>query len=152
MLPLEPLLVRPMALSKRGLDLATAIGALLLLSPLLALVALLVKLTSSGPALFHQQRTGVGGKRFNIYKFRSMVTDAEVNKQWLMAFNEQDGPAFKIKNDPARDGRRPVLAENQHRRVAAVMECRAGRHVAGRAASASLQRGECLRPVAASAS
>lgn len=99
-LPLEPLLVQPMALGKRALDMTTAIVALLLLSPLLATVALLIKFTSCGPIFFHQQRTGIGGKRFKIYKFRSMITDAEVKKQWLMAFNEQDGPAFKIKNDP----------------------------------------------------
>jgi lipopolysaccharide/colanic/teichoic acid biosynthesis glycosyltransferase len=59
-----------------------------------------VKLTSRGPIFFSQLRTGLAGKPFRIYKFRSMTVDAESKKRLLLAFNEQDGPAFKIKHDP----------------------------------------------------
>jgi lipopolysaccharide/colanic/teichoic acid biosynthesis glycosyltransferase len=81
-------------------DVAGAATGIFLLSPVLILVALAVKLTSRGPIFFRQLRTGRGGKPFWIYKFRSMVADAEVRKDDLRQLNEQDGPAFKIKNDP----------------------------------------------------
>jgi exopolysaccharide biosynthesis polyprenyl glycosylphosphotransferase len=74
--------------------------ALSLLSPFLILIALLIKITSPGPVFFKQQRVGLRGRRFYIYKFRSMITDAEEKKAALASFNESDGPAFKIANDP----------------------------------------------------
>ena len=83
-----------------SLDLAGASIALILFSPIMAIVAIAIKLTSPGPILFKQKRPGLGGKVFEIYKFRSMCTDAEAKKKELMAMNEQDGPAFKIKSDP----------------------------------------------------
>ncbi len=85
---------------KRGLDMIVSSIALLLLAPLLAVVAVAVKLTSPGPVFFRQLRSGLGGRPFVCLKFRTMVVDAERRKAELMARNEQDGPAFKIRNDP----------------------------------------------------
>lgn len=93
-------LVQPIPFWKRGLDIVGAATALTIFSPLIALIALTIKLTKGGPVLFSQQRAGLGGKPFRIYKFRTMVVDAEAQKQALRKFSEQDGPAFKLKNDP----------------------------------------------------
>ena len=95
-----PLFERSMPLWKRGLDVVVAFAGLVVLAPLFALVALAIKLTSPGPVFFLQARSGRGGKPFLMWKFRSMVVDAEGRKKDLMAANEQDGAAFKIKNDP----------------------------------------------------
>lgn len=97
---LEPLLAPPMSPLKRAFDITAASLAILVLSPLLAAVALAIRLTSPGPALFKQRRSGRGGRPFVIYKFRTMVADAEAKKARLLAVNEQDGPAFKMKRDP----------------------------------------------------
>ena len=77
-------------------------GALLLgvLSPLFLLVALAVRLTSRGPVIFRQQRAGLNGRPFVMYKFRSMRADAEALKATLAAQNEMKGPVFKITADP----------------------------------------------------
>ena len=74
--------------------------ALLLLSPFLSGIAVLIKITSPGPVFFKQQRVGLRGRKFNIYKFRTMIADAEKQKASLACYNESDGPAFKIANDP----------------------------------------------------
>jgi len=76
-------------------------GVLLVLSfPVLALTAVAIKLTSPGPILFRQTRSGLNGRKFTVYKFRSMVADAEQMKEELKYFNEEDGPVFKMKDDP----------------------------------------------------
>jgi lipopolysaccharide/colanic/teichoic acid biosynthesis glycosyltransferase len=98
--PMEPLFFVPLPRWKRMLDVAGATFGLIALSPLLLSVAAAVKLSSPGPVLFRQRRTGHGGKPFMLYKFRSMVADAERRKADLHARNEQDGPAFKVKDDP----------------------------------------------------
>jgi exopolysaccharide biosynthesis polyprenyl glycosylphosphotransferase len=85
---------------KTILEVLMASAALLILSPFLAMVALLIRATSRGPVIFKQLRVGIRGRKFYIYKFRTMVTNAEKLKAALMEFNESDGPAFKIKNDP----------------------------------------------------
>jgi len=85
---------------KRWLDFAGALAALLLLSLPMALVALLIKLTSRGPVLFRQQRSGLNGQPFTIYKFRTMLTNAEQFQHELEAMNEMQGPVFKIAKDP----------------------------------------------------
>jgi lipopolysaccharide/colanic/teichoic acid biosynthesis glycosyltransferase len=97
---METLFVRRLPPGKRGLDIMGAGIGLLLLTPLFVLVAAAIKLTSPGPVLFSQMRGGWGGKPFRFFKFRTMVVDAEARKRDLMALNEQDGPAFKIKADP----------------------------------------------------
>jgi len=87
-------------LVKRGLDFILALAALVVFSPLLLVLAILVKLTSPGPVLFSQTRCGLGGRRFTLYKFRSMRADADLLREELAALNEVDGPVFKIRNDP----------------------------------------------------
>ena len=63
-------------------------------------IALLIKLTSPGPAIFRQQRSGLNGSPFTIFKFRTMATNAEQFKHELAAMNEMTGPVFKVTNDP----------------------------------------------------
>jgi lipopolysaccharide/colanic/teichoic acid biosynthesis glycosyltransferase len=98
--PMETLFAEGLPGWKRAIDIAGAAIGLLLLSPLFAMVAAAIKLTSPGPVLFRQKRSGLGGREFVMLKFRSMAVDAEARKSELAAMNEQDGPAFKIKNDP----------------------------------------------------
>jgi lipopolysaccharide/colanic/teichoic acid biosynthesis glycosyltransferase len=98
--PLAFLLVDPLPAWKRALDIACAVFGLLITAPLMAVIAVAIKLTSHGPVLFRQVRAGIGGMPFEIYKFRTMIVDAEARKRELMSLNEQDGPAFKIRNDP----------------------------------------------------
>jgi exopolysaccharide biosynthesis polyprenyl glycosylphosphotransferase len=74
--------------------------ALLLLSPFLLGIGMIIKITSPGPVFFKQQRVGLRGRKFYIYKFRTMIVDAEKQKAALAHYNESDGPAFKIANDP----------------------------------------------------
>jgi exopolysaccharide biosynthesis polyprenyl glycosylphosphotransferase len=85
---------------KRLFDIAASATALLLLSPLLVVVAILVKVTSRGPVLFKQERVGLFGRSFQMLKFRSMVENAEALKAGLLSANEQTGPVFKMKRDP----------------------------------------------------
>jgi len=99
-LALDKLFVQPMPLWKRTVDVVGAAVGLLLLLPLLCVVSLAIKLTSSGPLFFTQLRAGRGGKPFLIYKFRSMVVDAAAKQRELLSLNEQEGPVFKIKKDP----------------------------------------------------
>lgn len=87
-------------LVKRAIDLTVALAVLAVLSPLMLLTGLLVKLTSPGPVFFVQDRVGMNQRRFRLYKFRSMVADADQIKRDLAHLNENDGPAFKIQNDP----------------------------------------------------
>lgn len=87
-------------LVKRCLDAAFAAASLAVLGLPMALVSLLVKVTSKGPVLFRQQRCGLNGRLFTCYKFRSMVEGADSRRQELEHLNEKDGPAFKIRNDP----------------------------------------------------
>ncbi|MCC7086832.1 MAG: sugar transferase [Pirellulales bacterium] len=82
------------------MDVAGAAVGLIVLSPLFAAVAAAVKISSPGPVFFKQRRSGWGGQPFMMYKFRSMIVDAEGLKGELLAHNEQDGPAFKIECDP----------------------------------------------------
>jgi lipopolysaccharide/colanic/teichoic acid biosynthesis glycosyltransferase len=74
--------------------------ALLLLSPLLAVLALLIKGDSAGPALFYQERVGRGGQIFRMVKFRSMVATAQDDLAGLLDRNDGAGVLFKIKDDP----------------------------------------------------
>jgi exopolysaccharide biosynthesis polyprenyl glycosylphosphotransferase len=87
---------------KRLMDvaLATIVGALL--SPLMAAIALAIKLDSPGPVVFRQLRVGKGERQFWCYKFRSMYEGAENEQERLKAYNEADGPLFKMRDDPRR--------------------------------------------------
>jgi exopolysaccharide biosynthesis polyprenyl glycosylphosphotransferase len=87
-------------LLKRLGDFVMAAGLLTVLSPLYLLLALLIKLTSRGPIFYRQTRCGLGGRKFTLYKFRSMQPGADLRREELEALNEMDGPAFKIRDDP----------------------------------------------------
>jgi exopolysaccharide biosynthesis polyprenyl glycosylphosphotransferase len=87
-------------LLKRALDFVMAVMLLVLLSPLMALLALLIRLSSGAPVLYRQTRCGLSGRRFTLYKFRSMRPDADLDREELEALNEVDGPVFKISHDP----------------------------------------------------
>ena len=86
--------------AKRGLDAALAALSLAALSVPMMIVALLIRATSKGPALFRQERCGLNGRIFTCYKFRSMVEDAESRRKEVEHLNEKDGPAFKMRADP----------------------------------------------------
>ncbi|MDA8564145.1 sugar transferase [Mariniblastus sp.] len=85
---------------KRAIDIVGAGTGLVLLSPVLLAAAVAIKVSSPGPVLFKQKREGLGGRQFDILKFRTMVFDAEEKQASLRDVSEQDGPAFKLKNDP----------------------------------------------------
>jgi exopolysaccharide biosynthesis polyprenyl glycosylphosphotransferase len=85
---------------KRGIDIAGATLAIVAVSPLLVMTALVVKFTSPGPVLFKQPRYGYNRRRFLMYKFRTMVNDAEKRMGELEHLNEAAGPIFKIRKDP----------------------------------------------------
>lgn len=87
-------------LVKRLIDASVSLAVLIVLLPMMLLVAILIKLTSPGPVFFSQNRVGMNQRQFRLYKFRSMVADAEARKVDLQHLNERDGPAFKIENDP----------------------------------------------------
>ncbi len=87
---------------KRALDVALAALSLVVASPLMALVALAIKLDSPGPILLRQTRVGLNGKLFTVYKFRSMRVGADKELSRLQAHNEAQGPIFKMRNDPRR--------------------------------------------------
>ena len=86
--------------TKQLIDFAGAVAGLVVLSPLFAVIAVVIKRTSPGPVFFRQQRSGINGQPFTLYKFRTMVTNAEQLKHELAAMNEMKGPVFKVTNDP----------------------------------------------------
>lgn len=91
---------RRLLLFKKAFDFALAFALLVLVSPVLLLSALAIKLTSPGPVFFVQERIGFNKRRFKLYKFRTMVPDAEKKIAELEHLNEIEGAAFKLKNDP----------------------------------------------------
>lgn len=86
--------------SKRVFDLIFSLMLITLFLPFFVVVPILIKLTSHGPVFFRQERIGKYGKRFILFKFRSMVQDAENMQEKFLYLNEMDGPAFKIEHDP----------------------------------------------------
>jgi exopolysaccharide biosynthesis polyprenyl glycosylphosphotransferase len=87
-------------IAKRAFDIAVSFVMLLLLAPALIITAILIKLTSPGPVFFVQKRIGFNKRHINVYKFRTMVVDAEKRMKEIEHLNEVSGPVFKIKNDP----------------------------------------------------
>jgi lipopolysaccharide/colanic/teichoic acid biosynthesis glycosyltransferase len=85
---------------KRGMDLVLSVILIFFSLPFVFIVVLLLKLTSNGSVIFKQERVGLEGKRFVLYKFRSMVSGAEQERRELFERNMMLGPAFKIQNDP----------------------------------------------------
>ncbi|MEA2736153.1 MAG: hypothetical protein QOE14_2604, partial [Humisphaera sp.] len=96
----ETLLLRRLPWWKRTIDVAGAIFGMIAFSPVMILAAIAIKGTSRGPIIFKQRRAGLGGQPFWIYKFRTMSNDAEARKAALRRYSEQDGPAFKLTDDP----------------------------------------------------
>ena len=90
--------------AKKGIkdvfDKVLGVSALALLAPVFIIVAIAIRLSDGGPALFRQTRVGKDGRTFTVYKFRTMVLDAEDRKAQLAVSNEKDGVLFKIRNDP----------------------------------------------------
>jgi exopolysaccharide biosynthesis polyprenyl glycosylphosphotransferase len=93
-------LVRSSRLLKRGFDIVTGTVGLLLVGPVMAAIALAIRLDSNGPVLYRQPRVGRDGQHFRIFKFRSMVNDADGQKDRLRALNEAGAGLFKITDDP----------------------------------------------------
>jgi exopolysaccharide biosynthesis polyprenyl glycosylphosphotransferase len=85
---------------KRTIDIVGSVIGLVALSPVLLAIAIAIRLTSRGPAIFVQERCGLRGRVFHFYKFRTMVKDAEERKALLTHLNEMRGPAFKMRHDP----------------------------------------------------
>ena len=85
---------------KRAFDFGASLVGLVCLSPVLLATAVAIKLESEGPVIFSQDRVGLNGKKFKMYKLRSMVSNAEELKEKLLEQNEMSGPMFKMKDDP----------------------------------------------------
>ena len=135
-------------LVKRAIDVVIAAAGLLVLSPFMALIAVLIRLTSPGPAIFRQVRCGLNGRRFVFYKFRSMCDNAEELRTPLAHLNTRDNGL----QDPGRSAAHaagPLPAQVFHRRVAAVVERAARRHVAGGPASGGAERSGPVQALAA---
>jgi len=85
---------------KKIMDINVSLIMIIILSPVLLSITVFIKLTSPGPIVYRQTRVGLRGRQFNLYKFRTMVVNAEILRKSLEAENEADGPVFKIKDDP----------------------------------------------------
>lgn len=85
---------------KRVIGLLASLLGCIILSPFLLIIALVIKLSDGGPVFYRQERVGLDGKSFRIFKFRSMHVDADKKLAELRAQNEIEGPMFKMKNDP----------------------------------------------------
>ncbi len=86
--------------TKRLIDILISATALLILLPVFPILALLIRTSSPGPILFRQTRCGLNGRQFTLYKFRSMIADAEAKQSELAHLNELSGPVFKLTRDP----------------------------------------------------
>ena len=99
----SPALTRQGVLAvKRAFDIVGAVLLLLLVSPLLVALALLIRVSSRGPIIFRQERSGFHGRAFRMYKFRTMFAGAEQRRSEILHLNEMDGPVFKASDDPRR--------------------------------------------------
>ncbi|RJO61675.1 sugar transferase [candidate division WS5 bacterium] len=85
---------------KRVIDFVSSGIAIVLLSPVFVVIAVLIKTTSKGPVFFEQARCGLYGRQFILYKFRTMIINAESKLKDILKYNEMDGPVFKMTNDP----------------------------------------------------
>jgi exopolysaccharide biosynthesis polyprenyl glycosylphosphotransferase len=85
---------------KKLMDINISLLIIILLFPVFLIIGLLIKLTSKGPIIYKQNRVGLRGRHFKLYKFRTMVVNADFKRSELESKNEMDGPVFKIKEDP----------------------------------------------------
>jgi lipopolysaccharide/colanic/teichoic acid biosynthesis glycosyltransferase len=97
---LEELFIPPTPKLKRAIDIFGSALGLILAAPLFAAIGAAIKSTSRGPVFYSQEREGLGGRRFQIYKLRTMRVDADRHQATLRCYSEQDGPAFKMSRDP----------------------------------------------------
>ena len=122
---------------KRTFDLVVSALLLVVLAPLLALIALAVKLSSRGPVIYRSYRPGIGGEPFACFKFRTMFSDADQRQQDLESLNEASGALFKIRRDPRQTRIGRMLRTLFAGRAAAARQRAARPDVAGRAAAAA---------------
>ena len=133
---------RTLALAaKRGFDLLGAAIGLVILSPVLAVIAVAIALDGGRPILFRQTRVGLHGRPFSVVKFRSMVPDAEARRADLADRNELSGPVFKLDEDPRVTKVGRFLRRTSARRAAPAVERVPGPDEPGRAATAAPRRG-----------
>ena len=99
-LPMHTMFAQHVPWWKRLIDITVAGSGLIVASPIMVLIALSIKIFDPGPIFFKQLRTGLGGRAFKMFKFRTMVVNAESLQAQLRQSSEQDGPAFKLKSDP----------------------------------------------------
>ncbi len=92
--------VKKMSVWKRIFDIVGSAVCVFIFSPIMLLLALIIKLSSTGPIIFKQKRAGICGRPFTFYKFRSMIINAEEKKKELLSHNLRTGPVFKMSNDP----------------------------------------------------
>jgi len=85
---------------KKIMDIFGSLLGIIVLSPLMIMMAILIKLSSAGPVVYKQPRVGLRGRQFELFKFRTMVANADEMRKELEELNEADGPAFKIADDP----------------------------------------------------
>ena len=133
---------------KRLLDIGLGALALVVLAPVMAIVAVIVRAVDGGPVIFRQTRVGLNGRPFRVTKFRTMQPDAEVRLEDLQAQNEIRGPAFKLTDDPRMTRTGTTPPGDQPRRAAADLERAPRRDEPGRATAAAAARGRRVRPVA----
>lgn len=100
---------RTWIVAKRVFDICASALLLVALSPLMAIIAIAVKIASPGPAFFSQTRIGKDGRPFRFFKFRTMIDGAHLLHERVLRFNECDGPALKIANDPRMHALGPLL-------------------------------------------
>ena len=134
-------------LAKDVLDRTLASILLVCSSPLWLLAYIGIKKSSPGPAIFEQERGGRYGKPFRMYKFRTMCLGAEAKRAELETKNEQDGPAFKMQNDPARLPVRFFSPKDQYRRTAATHQHSAGGNEPGRSTATAGLRSRADRKI-----
>ena len=149
-----PVMSRGRRTVKRSMDLVLASILLVLALPVLLLAALAVRLTSSGPVLFRQERVGYLGSTFVMFKFRSMLVgnDDQEHRAYVSRMLTEDAPPtvgprgiYKPDHSCRADRGRPVPATHQPGRAAAAAQRDARRHVPGRPPAGTRLRGEAVR-------
>ena len=130
---------------KDAFDKLVGLSALALTAPVFLFVTLIIRLDDGGPAFFRQTRVGRDGRGFTVYKFRTMVMDAEKLKAELAASNDHDGVLFKMRKDPRITKVGSLAAPLVPGRAAAAAQRGARGHVAGRPAARAAGRGGQVR-------
>ena len=138
-------------LLKRGIDIILAAAGLMVLAPMMAGLAIVIRVTSPGPAIFRQVRCGLNGRRFLFYKFRSMCHNAEELKHGLVHLNSRDEVVFKIPDDPRLTGIGRYLRKFSVDEWPQLWNVLRGDMSAGRAAAGHSKRGGAVQTLAAPA-